>query len=138
MAELPQRLGLPEKPHFGPAGLLETSAEALGRWERQLGAVMEELRAVPPGCGQTVPELAALSSGNRGEQQKDPFGRSPSWRGFSAGFVARRVMYGPSAELTYGFHGWDSRPQGGSGIIRAVAGEKQNQVWREGIGVFRN
>lgn len=49
MAELPQRTGLPEKPYFGPAGrLLETSTETLGRWERQLADVMEELWA--PGC----------------------------------------------------------------------------------------
>lgn len=58
--------------------------------------------------------------------------------GSAQGLLAQPVMYGPTAELTYGFHGWDSRLQGGSGIIRAVAGEKQNQVWREWIGVFRN
>lgn len=41
-------------------------------------------------------------------------------------------------EMTYGSNGWDSRLTGGSEIIHAVAGEKQNQLFREGVGVFRN
>ena len=40
--------------------------------------------------------------------------------------------------MTYGSNGWDSRLAGGSEIIRAVAGEKQNQLLTEGISVFRN
>lgn len=85
MAELPQRLGLPEKPHFGPAGWLETSAEALGRWERQQGDVMEELRADRAGAG-------GAFEGEQGRPAKGPVWTQPQQL---AGVQRRVCLPGP-------------------------------------------
>lgn len=49
-----------------------------------------------------------------------------------------REAYPFPSEMTYGCNGWDSRLTGGSEIIHALAGEKQNQLFRDSISVFMN
>lgn len=49
-----------------------------------------------------------------------------------------REAYPFPSEMTYGWNGWDSRLTGGSEISHALAGEKQNQLFRDSISVFMN
>lgn len=59
-------------------------------------------------------------------------------RAHSAGEQMWREAYPFPSEMTYGCSGWDSRLTGGSEISHALAGEKQNQLFRDSISVFMN